>query len=72
MISTVLHWNSFIYFIFKNFFFRVIQVNTLEDRNVTDKLQWDHAVSFLEKAIKTKLDQTEANLREQVRILNSY
>ena len=34
---------------------RVIQLNTLEDRAVHDKRQWDAAVSFLEQSIKDKM-----------------
>lgn len=34
---------------------RVIQLNTLEDRSVKDKQQWDSAVKFLENSIKEKL-----------------
>ncbi len=42
------------------------QVNTLEDRNVPDKMQWDSAIRFLERSLQERLDSTEANLREQV------
>lgn len=45
---------------------RVIQLNTLEDRSVHDKHQWDTANQFLEKSLKEKLGQSEANLRDQV------
>lgn len=34
---------------------RVIQLNTLEDRNCRDKRAWDTAVKFLEDSIKGKL-----------------
>lgn len=34
---------------------RVIQLNTLEDRSVTDKHQWDLAVKFLEESLREKL-----------------
>lgn len=34
---------------------RVIQLNTLEDRSVHDKYQWDSAVRFLEEFVKEKL-----------------
>lgn len=34
---------------------RVIQLNTLEDRSVTDKYQWDLAVKFLEESLREKL-----------------
>jgi hypothetical protein len=34
---------------------RVIQLNTLEDRSVSEKQQWDSAVKFLEKSVKEKL-----------------
>ena len=45
---------------------RVIQLNTLEDRSVHDKQQWDSANQFLEKCLKERLGQADANLREQV------
>ena len=45
---------------------RVIQLNTLEDRNVTDKGQWDSAVTFLEKSLREKLTVNEANIKDQV------
>jgi len=34
---------------------RVIQLNTLEDRNVHDKYQWDAAVKFLEECVRERL-----------------
>lgn len=43
---------------------RVIQVNTLEDRSVHDKQQWDSAVKFMETAVGEKLKQTEEIIRE--------
>lgn len=43
---------------------RVIQLNTLEDRTVTEKREWDSAVNFLETSVKDKLKQTEAVLQE--------
>ncbi|XP_021372527.1 dynamin-like 120 kDa protein, mitochondrial isoform X2 [Mizuhopecten yessoensis] len=43
---------------------RVIQVNTLEDRSVSDKQQWDSAIRFMEESIRSRLDQTEARLKE--------
>jgi len=43
---------------------RVMQVNTLEDRSVPDKHQWDSAIRFMESALKDKLDQTERQLQE--------
>jgi optic atrophy protein 1 len=45
---------------------RVIQLNTLEDRAVHDKNQWDSAVKFLDKSLREKLDVNEENLKEQV------
>ena len=45
---------------------RVIQLNTLEDRSVHDKNQWNLATTFLEQSLHEKLAQSEANLREQV------
>ncbi|XP_017069266.1 dynamin-like 120 kDa protein, mitochondrial isoform X4 [Drosophila eugracilis] len=41
---------------------RVIQLNTLEDRFVHDKQEWDSAVKFLETSVNAKLVQTEETL----------
>ncbi|XP_043229771.1 dynamin-like 120 kDa protein, mitochondrial isoform X2 [Amphibalanus amphitrite] len=43
---------------------RVIQLNTLEDRAVHDKRQWDAAVAFLEQSIKDKMQTTDEMLAE--------
>ncbi|XP_014237029.1 dynamin-like 120 kDa protein, mitochondrial isoform X1 [Trichogramma pretiosum] len=45
---------------------RVIQLNTLEDRSVNDKRDWDQAVKFLETSVKDKLQVTEQVLREMM------
>ncbi|XP_053977451.1 dynamin-like 120 kDa protein, mitochondrial [Hylaeus volcanicus] len=45
---------------------RVIQLNTLEDRSVNDKRDWDQAVRFLETSVKEKLQATEQILREML------
>ena len=45
---------------------RVIQLNTLEDRSVNDKRDWDQAVNFLENSVKEKLQATEQILREML------
>ncbi|XP_057365629.1 dynamin-like 120 kDa protein, mitochondrial [Daphnia carinata] len=45
---------------------RVIQLNTLEDRSVHDKQQWDSAVQFVERSVIEKLQVTEANLNNLV------
>lgn len=42
---------------------RVIQLNALEDRSVSDKQQWDSACRFLEESVKEKLTATENTLR---------
>ena len=39
---------------------RVIQLNTLEDRAVHDKRQWDAAVTFLQQSIADKLQARPA------------
>jgi len=41
---------------------RVIQINTLEDRSVHDKQQWDAAVKFMETSVGEKLNQSESSL----------
>uniref|UniRef100_A0A7G3AHH8 Dynamin-like GTPase OPA1, mitochondrial n=1 Tax=Lutzomyia longipalpis TaxID=7200 RepID=A0A7G3AHH8_LUTLO len=43
---------------------RVIQLNTLEDRVVTDKHEWDAAVKFFESSVKEKLQATENTMAE--------
>ncbi|KFB35872.1 dynamin [Anopheles sinensis] len=43
---------------------RVIQLNTLEDRSVHDKQEWDQAVRFFETSVKEKLQTTEKTIAE--------
>ncbi|XP_055627530.1 dynamin-like 120 kDa protein, mitochondrial isoform X2 [Toxorhynchites rutilus septentrionalis] len=43
---------------------RVIQLNTLEDRSVHDKQEWDQAVRFFESSVREKLQQTEQTIGE--------
>lgn len=43
---------------------RVLQLNTLEDRSVHDKQQWDSAVKFLEKSLHDKLEATEILMKD--------
>lgn len=43
---------------------RVIQLNTIEDRNVHDKQEWDQAVKFFESSVKEKIQQTELTIHE--------
>ena len=38
---------------------RVIQINTLEDRSVHDKSQWDNAIRFMETSLQEKLQQSK-------------
>ena len=45
---------------------RVIQLNTLEDRSVNDKRDWDQAVRFIETSVKDKLNATEQILRDML------
>lgn len=45
---------------------RVIQLNTLEDRSVHDKQEWDQAVKFFESSVKDKLAHTEQTLAEML------
>lgn len=45
---------------------RVIQLNTLEDRTVADKRDWDAAVKFLETSVKDKLKHNESLLKEML------
>lgn len=43
---------------------RIIQLNTLEDRCVHDKAEWDQAVKFFEESVKSKLQSTEVTMSE--------
>lgn len=43
---------------------RIIQLNTLEDRCVHDKGEWDQAVRFFEESIKSKLQSTDQTMTE--------
>ncbi|KAG5889645.1 hypothetical protein JTB14_028923 [Gonioctena quinquepunctata] len=43
---------------------RVIQLNTLEDRTIGDKRDWDEAMKFWESSLKEKLKESEMLLRE--------
>ncbi|XP_050306914.1 dynamin-like 120 kDa protein, mitochondrial isoform X2 [Anthonomus grandis grandis] len=43
---------------------RVIQLNTLEDRTIADKRDWDQAVKFLEASVKEKIKESEKELKE--------
>lgn len=45
---------------------RVIQLNTLEDRSVHDKTEWDQAVKFFEESVKDKMKSTEHTLSEML------
>ena len=45
---------------------RVIQMNTLEDRSVTDKAQWDSAIKFMESALKERLEQSKCEASQQI------
>ena len=45
---------------------RVIQLNTLEDRSVHDKQQWDSAVLFVEESVNEKLKANESVLQSLV------
>ncbi|CAH1972646.1 unnamed protein product [Acanthoscelides obtectus] len=45
---------------------RVIQLNTLEDRTIGDKRDWDQAVKFLESSVKAKLKESERALKDLI------
>ncbi|XP_033821372.1 dynamin-like 120 kDa protein, mitochondrial isoform X6 [Periophthalmus magnuspinnatus] len=45
---------------------RVIQHNTLEDRSITDKPQWDAAIQFMEETLQSRLKDTESVIRDMV------
>lgn len=45
---------------------RVIQLNTLADRSVHNKQEWDQAVKFFEQSVGDKLQQTEQTLHEMM------
>ncbi|XP_020897189.1 dynamin-like 120 kDa protein, mitochondrial isoform X2 [Exaiptasia diaphana] len=42
----------------------VIQLTALEDWSVTDKLQWEAAIKFMEKTLQEKLDQANGKMHE--------
>nr|XP_023012355.1 dynamin-like 120 kDa protein, mitochondrial isoform X2 [Leptinotarsa decemlineata] len=43
---------------------RVIQLNTLEDRTIGDKRDWDEAIRFWESSLKEKLKDSELILKD--------
>ncbi|XP_040858973.1 dynamin-like 120 kDa protein, mitochondrial isoform X6 [Ochotona curzoniae] len=45
---------------------RVIQHNALEDRSISDKQQWDAAISFMEEALQARLQDTENAIENMV------
>ncbi|KAL1116742.1 hypothetical protein AAG570_005214 [Ranatra chinensis] len=49
-----------------NHMLRMIQMNALQDRNVTDKQQWDSAIKFLEKGLKERIETTDKVLKEML------
>lgn len=38
---------------------RVIQHNTLEDRSISDKQQWDAAIQFMEETLQSRLKDSK-------------
>jgi len=45
---------------------RVIQLNALEDRVISDKTQWDQALKFLDQSLRDRLEKTNTQLHELV------
>ncbi|EMP27109.1 hypothetical protein UY3_15803 [Chelonia mydas] len=45
---------------------RVIQHNTLEDRSISDKQQWDAAIHFMEDSLQSRLKDTESVIEDMV------
>ncbi|KAM8953107.1 dynamin-like GTPase OPA1, mitochondrial [Pelodytes ibericus] len=45
---------------------RVIQHNTLEDRSISDKQQWDAAIHFMEDTLQSRLRDTESVIHDMV------
>nr|XP_023653971.1 dynamin-like 120 kDa protein, mitochondrial [Paramormyrops kingsleyae] len=45
---------------------RVIQQNTLEDRSITDRQEWDAAARFMEETLRARLNDTEAIIQDMV------
>uniref|UniRef100_A0A8D0HKF4 Dynamin-like GTPase OPA1, mitochondrial n=1 Tax=Sphenodon punctatus TaxID=8508 RepID=A0A8D0HKF4_SPHPU len=45
---------------------RVIQHNTLEDRSISDKQQWDAAIHFMEETLHSRLKDTESVIEDMV------
>ena len=40
----------------------MIQKNALEDTAVTNKMQWDNSISFMERILKERIDLANDNL----------
>lgn len=45
---------------------RVIQLNALDDRSISDKSQWDAAYNFLETSLKENLQRTQNQVRDLI------
>ncbi|ESO08202.1 hypothetical protein HELRODRAFT_75114 [Helobdella robusta] len=45
---------------------RVIQMNTLEDRDISDKSQWDSAIKFMEVVVKEELVKAEQDFNKMI------
>lgn len=54
-------WDLFLSFLLQ----RVIQHNALEDRSISDKQQWDAAISFMEEALQARLQDSKHSQRLQ-------
>ncbi|XP_039248602.2 dynamin-like GTPase OPA1, mitochondrial isoform X1 [Styela clava] len=45
---------------------QVIQLNTLEDRSISDRQQWDSAIRFIEQNLGMRLQNTEDEIQDMV------
>lgn len=45
---------------------RVIQLNALEDRSISDRTQWESAIQFIEKNLGSRLRETESQIQELI------
>nr|CAB3264565.1 dynamin-like 120 kDa protein, mitochondrial [Phallusia mammillata] len=45
---------------------RVVQLNALEDRSISDKMQWESAIHFIEENLGGLLRKTEASVQDLV------
>ena len=50
----------------------VIQKNALEDTAVTDKMQWDNSITFMEQILNTRINDAKDTLDEVIGNFRNY